>query len=484
MKLGARIFVYFVLIFAVCFYYPIDWITDTLRTRYLEGVEDPLVDQAHILAGIVGLEMETNRFDSEKLYRVFENVYSRPISAGIYDLVKTHVDMQIYITDKAGKVVFDSENRATVGEDYSKWRDVRLTLAGAYGARTTRKDPEDLTSSVLYVAAPVMIRGNIEGVLTVAKPTTTINNFLKGARPRISNVGVLSVVAAVFLSLFASLWITRPIKRLTQYANDIRAGKRVEFPRLDRTEIGEMGVAFKKMQEALEGKKYVEQYVQTLTHEIKSPLSAIRGAAELLEEKMEPEQRLRFLSNIRNETSRIQQIVDRLLELSGLENMKILRKMERISFHSLVKTVLESKQPMISKKNLTVVVQIEDDIMVNGDSFLLHQAIGNLVQNAIDFSPGHGRIVLAGRSDGKVLEFAVDDAGPGVPGFAKERIFERFFSLRRPDSNEKSTGLGLNFVREVAMLHHGEVKLENLPDKGTRATLILGDKPIAKRRFL
>ncbi|MFC1828959.1 two-component system sensor histidine kinase CreC, partial [Thermodesulfobacteriota bacterium] len=153
MKLGTRIFFCFMLIFAVCFYYPIDWITENLRTRYLEGVEDPLVDQANIMAGIVGLEMETDRFDPEKLYHAFEKVYSHTISARIYDLVKSHVDIRIYITDATGKIIFDSENRKNVGEDYSKWRDVRLTLAGEYGARTTRKDPEDLMSSVLYVAA-------------------------------------------------------------------------------------------------------------------------------------------------------------------------------------------------------------------------------------------------------------------------------------------------------------------------------------------
>ena len=164
--------------------------------------------------------------------------------------------------------------------------------------------------------------------------------------------------------------------------------------------------------------------------------------------------------------------------------MKILRKVERISFNSLVKTVLESKQSMVSKKNLRLLANIPDDILVNGDSFLLHQAVGNLVQNAIDFSPKQGQIVLTGQSDGKTLQFTVDDTGPGIPDYAKEKIFDRFFSLKRPDSGEKSTGLGLNFVREVIMLHHGEVKLENLPDKGARATIVLRNEPIAKRRFL
>jgi len=454
---------------------------ENLRTRYVEGVEDPLVDQANMLAEIVALEMEADRFDPEKLFTAFEKVYSRSVNAKIYDLVKTHVDMQVYITDTNGIIIFDSEDKSNIGADYSKWRDVHLTLKGQYGARTTLKNPEDKTSSVLYVATPVTVKGKLAGVLTVGKPTRNINDFLKGAKPKIFRVGILSLLAAVLFSLFASIWITRPIKRLTCYANDVREGKRVVFPKLDHTEIGDMGIAFKKMEEALEGKKYVEQYIQTLTHEIKSPLSAIRGAAELLEERMQPEQRARFLSNIRNEANRIQYIVDRLLELSALENMKILPRIERISFHSLLKAVLESKQPMISKKNLKVVVQIRDDIMVSGDSFLLHQAIGNLLQNAIDFSPEHGQIILNGKSDGKRIKLTVDDNGPGIPDYAKEKIFDRFFSLQRPDSGEKSTGLGLNFVKEVAILHNGEVKLEDLTEKGVRATLILSDTSISKR---
>ena len=473
MKLGPRIFFCYLFVFVICFYYPIDWIVDNLRTRYLEGVEDPLVDQANIMAAIVGLQMEVGQFDADRLWQAFSDVYSRPLSAKIYKLNKKQVDIRIYITDSIGKIIFDSENKDNWGTDYSIWRDVRLTLDGKYGARTTQKNIEDPTSSVLYVAAPILVNGKIGGVLTVVKPTTNINNFLKKARPQIFKVGIVAVLAAVLLSFIVSTLITRPIKRLTRYAEDISQGKRVTFPKLDKSEIGEMGNAFEKMQEALEGKKYVEQYVQKLTHEIKSPLSAIRGAAELLEEKMSLEQRDRFLSNIRNEANRIQEIVDRMLELSALETKKILQKMESLSFRSLIKTVLESKQPILSKRKLNMSVHVQDNIMVKGDSFLLHQAISNLIQNAIDFSPDHSKIELTSQVDGKVLKFVVKDNGPGIPDYAEEKIFDKFFSLKRPDSGKRSTGLGLNFVREVAILHKGEVILENRSGKGLRATLTL-----------
>lgn len=473
MRLGTRIFISSLVIFAVCFSYPVRWFLDNLRIRYLQGVEEPLVDQANILAAMVGREMEGKTFDREKWYGAFSNVRSRSLSAKIYSLLKTEVDMRVYITDASGSIIFDSEDRRNIGADYGDWQDVRLTLEGKYGARTTAGDPRDPGSKVLYVAAPVMVTGKLAGVLTVAKSTTNINVFLKSTKLQIFNVVALAGLAAVLLSYLASLWITRPIIRLKRYADDIREGKRAEFPELDRSEIGAMGHAFAKMQETLEGKKYVEEYVQKLTHEIKAPLSAIRGAAELLEEKMPAEQQVRFLANIRHETHRIQEMIDRMLELSALENQKMLEKMESLCFASVVKAVIESKRPMLSQKNVSLIDQVPDTVMVRADQFLLYQALSNLIQNAIDFSPVNGSIELIGRVEDKKLKFIVEDHGTGIPDFALEKVFDKFFSLQRPDSGKKSTGLGLNIVKEIAVLHKGQVALENRANQGVRATLIL-----------
>lgn len=473
MKLGTRIFLCSVIIFAVCFYYPINWVLDNQRIRYLEGVEDPLVDQANILAALVGSEMENGKFDSEGWYTVFEEVSSRFLSAKIYDLDKNNVDLQVYITDAKGKIVFDSRSRENIGEDYSKWRDVRLTLDGQYGARSTRKYEDVPTSSVLFVAAPIRVAGEIAGVLTVAKPTTNINNFIEGAKPKITRISLVALLIALLLSLVASIWITRPIKRLTTYAIDTGSGRRTVFPRLDCTEIGDMGKAFEKMQEALEGKRYVEQYIQNLTHEIKSPLSAIRGAAELLDEEMPRDRRTRFMANIRNEAGRIQEIVDRMLQLTELESLKELQSTENVSMRSLVRTILESKQPMLLQKQIEIELDVEDDLVVQGDSFLLFQAVSNLIQNAIDFSPRGGQICLRGGEKDERMFFSVLDQGPGIPEYAGEKIFDKFFSLQRPDSDSKSTGLGLCLVREVANLHNGKVALKNREEKGARAELVL-----------
>ncbi|MDH3347582.1 MAG: two-component system sensor histidine kinase CreC [Desulfobulbaceae bacterium] len=473
MRLGIRIFICYMAIFTICFSWPYDWVLDSLKIRYYESVEEVLIDEANILAAMVGQSMVADQFSLTRLQGAFDQAHDRKFSALIYEMEKIRVDQRIYITDQYGKILFDSMNIAQPGEDYSRWIDVSRTLRGEYGARTSKMPNEENGSSVFHVAAPIMVAGKLAGVLTVAKPTTASLNFLSRAKSELYRVAGAAAAAAFFLSLLVALWITRPIKRLTEYAHAVRRGERPTFPRLDTTEIGTMGQAFEKMREALEGKKYVEQYIQTLTHEIKSPLSAILGASELLREDMDEKRRSRFIANISNESSRIKELVDRMLELAALENRTIVGKKERISLHALVNTVLESKQPVILLKELQVEVDLAKDLQLLGDSFLLHQAVANLIQNAIDFSAQKGVVRLHASGEQGQVMLVVDNDGPLIPDYALPRVFERFFSLVRPATGKKSTGLGLNFVKEVASLHNGRVTLENRGEEGVRATLIV-----------
>jgi len=469
MKLGIRILVCFLLIFVGAFYYLTRGFMSDIRYRYLEGVEDVLVDQARILATMVSQEVETDGLSTDRVRRIFEGVNAFRFSAQIYQGTKTDVDMHVYITDDKGIVVFDSRGEAAIGADYSNWRDVHLTLRGKYGARSTHDDPNTPAATTLYVAAPIMVNNTIAGVLTICKPTTNINYFLEIAKAKVFRKSVLAGLCVVLLSTALMFFIFRPIKQLIRYADDVRQGKKAVLPKLGSSEIGDMGRAFEKMRDALEGKKYVENYIQTLTHEIKSPISAIQGAAELLEEDMHREQRRQFLTNIRNETERIRELVDRMLHLSSLESMNDLETSESIQINLLLKGVLERFQAVIEQKHLKVAAPAQGETLIYGDSLLVEQAISNLIQNVVDFSPDHGHLAISLTQEKEHVTLVVEDQGPGIPDFAMGRIFEKFFSIRRPANGEKSTGLGLNFVRKIAELHNGSVHLENRPAGGVRA---------------
>ena len=473
MKLGLRIFLCYLFVFAACVYVPVNWMWGSLRTRYLEAVEEPMVDAANIVAALIEDDLARPDLALDPLRLRLARAAQRDPAARIYDLEKRAVDLQLYVTDATGRVILDTRQPPAVGEDYAGRRDVKRTLEGRYGARTSLADPEDRFSSALHVAAPLYRQEQIAGVLTLVEPTASIEQFLHLARPALIQAALLSLVFAALLSLAVSYGLTRPIHRLARYADAIREGRRPAFPRLGRTEIADLGQSLRRMQEALEGRRYAEEYVQTLTHEIKSPLSAIRGAAELLQENVPPAQQARFIANIRGEAERIARIIERMLELATLENRREKPEMAPVDLAALARTTAEGFEAQVADKGLRFEMELPDQLVVHGNAFLLHQALTNLVQNAIDFSPRGGTVKLAARADRATATTTVADQGPGVPAYAQGRIFERFYSLARPDGGRKSTGLGLNLVAEAARAHGGSVRLVNRPEGGALAELVL-----------
>jgi len=482
MSIRTRIFLAFFLAGAAGLGLLANWARGEVRRHYLQSMEESLIDTANILGSILGDRFRGGAPDTADFRRAFEAIRRTELSARIYDLVKTGVDLRVYVTDDRGVVVFDSDGGRDEGRDYSQWNDVYRTLRGLYGARATRSDPRDPRSSVHCVAAPVRAGGRIVGVVTVCKPVAQVYRFIDNSQRKIA-FGALGAGAVLLgLSYAISLWVTRPIQKLTDYARAVRDGQRAELPALGRSEIGAMGAAFDQMREALEGRQYVEQFVQTLTHEIKSPLSAIRGAAELLAEDLPPERRARFLANIRGEAERIQQLVDRLLELAALESRRGLRDVQDLDLAELAAELAESLAPALEARGLALRNQAGEPLAVRGERFLVRQALANLLQNAIDFSPRGGEITLSLALVGSAAELAVSDRGPGVPDYALGRVFEKFYSLPRPEAGRKGTGLGLALVREVAELHGGQARIENLPAGGARAVLSLplASPPTAK----
>lgn len=463
-KIRSRIFIVFILIIGTAMFAFTRWLSVDLKSRYNEAVEEPLVDIANILAELIGRQLIDGEIDRQQLKLLFDRGYQRRFSAQIFELEKNNIDMQVYITDDKGMVVFDSLEENNIGKDYSSWNDVARTLNGEYGARSSiiadsKKTAGD-ADTIAFIAAAILQGDRIAGVVSVGKPKYNIRRFLSQARDNQVFVAVSVLLSTLILGFVVYRWVSRPLQRLAEFANRVSRGERIDAPNLGNNEIGEVGRAVQSMSEALEGKEYSERYVQTLTHELKSPLSAIRGAAELLAEDLPEQQRLRFYQNIQTEAQRIEDIVDRLLQLASLEKRISLENVESIDLKALISEIIEGFHVETLGKNLVIKLKLTDDLRVRGERFLIRQALANLLQNSIDFSPSNGEIEISGQGEGQSIELMVSDHGPGIPDYASDQIFERFYSLPRPDNNQKSTGLGLNFVKEVAELHHGSIVIE------------------------
>jgi two-component system, OmpR family, sensor histidine kinase CreC len=476
-RIGLRVLLGYFLIVALAALLVAQVFVQQVKPGVRQAMEDTLVDTANLLAELARDDLQAGRIGHGGFARGVHALRDRDIGAGIWGFDKRRANYRIYVTDARGIVVFDSEGR-DLGADYSRWNDVHLTLRGQYGARSTRSDPDDDDSSVMHVAAPIRDdAGRIIGVLTVAKPNLAMAPFIARSQAVVMRWGWVLMGSALLVGLLAAWWLSRQLDGLRRYADAVTAGERAVLPRM-AGEFSDLGRALETMRSRLEGKQYVEQYVHGLTHELKSPLAAIRAAAELLEAPagagMDPDDRARFATSIRVQSERLAGMVDKLLALAAVEYRQRLEHPDAVDLAALIEEVARDSVPRLRQAGVELDTTIDAGLPpVQGDAFLLRQAIDNLVENALEFSPRGGTIAVTAKSSTGEVAIEVADHGPGIPGYALPRVFERFYSLPRPEGGSRSSGLGLCFVAEVAALHGGRARLENRDGGGVSALLVL-----------
>ncbi|QQX58460.1 two-component system sensor histidine kinase CreC [Pseudomonas chlororaphis] len=470
MPLAIRIFLVYVLFVGLTGYFVLSTVMEEIRPGVRQSTEETLVDTANLLAEILRDDFKAGTLSENRWPELLKAYGERQPAATIWGLPKNQVNHRIYVTDAEGKVVLDSSGLA-VGQDYSRWNDVYLTLRGQYGARSSRSVADDPNSSVMHVGAPIRDNGRIIGVVTVAKPNSSLQPYVDRTERRLLWYGAGLIGLGLLFGALLSWWLSVALRRLTGYAQAVSEGRRAELPHYRGGELEQLATAVEHMRTQLEGKAYVERYVHTLTHELKSPLAAIRGAAELLQSEMPGEQRARFVSNIDSESARMQHLIERLLNLAQVEQRHGLEEREAVPLADLANQVLDSQKARIEGKGLQVEQRIEPGLRLSGEAFLLRQALGNLLENALDFTPAGGVLRLSASRAGDQLRFSLFNQAEPIPDYALARLTERFYSLPRPDSGRKSTGLGLNFVEEVVQLHGGQMRIGNV-EGGVEVSLV------------
>ena len=469
-NLSLRVFLVYFALIGIAAYLGFNVVSSQVKPTIRQTTEETLVEMSNLLAEFalpVVLKSEEKLFSQH-----VDNFLKRHYSATIFGVKKEDSSIRIYITNALGRVIYDSA-RLAVGEDYSQWNDVYLTLQGKYGARSSQNIAGDESSSVMHVAAPIKHQGDIIGVLTVAKSNQSLRPFFALINNKLKYWGGLFLVLSLLAGAVLSYWLTGSIRKLVRYAKQLTKGKNITPPKLGESELASLAEAMKTMREQLSGKEYVEEYLLTMTHEMKSPLSAIMGAAEIIDPAMPEEDLRHFTANILLESQRLDGFIQRMLEVARVENLSHLEKTQRINLNSLVTAVVAYKKIDVDRKGIILLLSCEGEANVLGDEFMLQQVVDNLIVNAIEFSPKQGRVTVACRVQKNNVTIEVVDEGEGIPDYALERIFERFYSLPRPLNGKRSSGLGLTFSKRVIELHGGSITLENLASRGACASITL-----------
>jgi two-component system, OmpR family, sensor histidine kinase CreC len=470
MHLGLRLLFAFLAITGVAAFFVLRVFVTEIKPSVREVMEDLMVDTANLLAEVATPELARLPagavLQDGALSAAVRNYSRRSVDVKIWGLHKTTLDLRVVLTDAAGRVVFDSGTPSAVGQDYSRWRDVLRTLRGEYGARTSRESDAD-APPVMFVAAPVREGTRVIGALVVAKPMSTIAPFIERAERKVLLAGVLLLGLSLAIGVGVTLWTVRSVRQLQRFAlaagDSNTEGPRRALPAPPRLpgELGELAQAMDQMQQRLQGRERLEQHVRALTHELKSPLAAIQGAAELLQEPLAEADRQRFVRQVGEQSQRLHLLVEQMLELSKIESLQAPPAAQPVDWAQLTEQVLAEHRAAMEQRALRWAWLQRDAPPVLADRALLQLALSNLLANALNHAPQGSELTfeLSGRP-GTPTTWSLRDQGPGVPDYALPRLGEQFYTAADSGPSTRGSGLGLAIVRRVMWLHGGELRFE------------------------
>jgi len=272
------------------------------------------------------------------------------------------------------------------------------------------------------------------------------------------------IPVVVFLVVGFSILITRPIRQVDAAIRRLGAGQfRLPVSVAGPEDLEQLGERLEWMRrQLLDLEEQKNRFLRQISHELKTPLTALREGAELLSEeavgKLTAEQR-EIAEILRHNSIELQKLIEDLLSFGASQFRKVTVDLEPVEIRHIAERVTADQALAAKARGLSFDLAV-DDVMVAADPEKLRVVMDNLVSNAIKFSPEGGRIRIVGRLDGNAVELDVIDQGPGIPVGERSRIFDPFYQGGRPGSGPvRGTGIGLSVVKEYVFAHGGSVEV-------------------------
>lgn len=298
----------------------------------------------------------------------------------------------------------------------------------------------------------------------------------------------------VAVAFFLSGKLTRPILRLTQGAKAIGDGQLdTQIPVESSDELGFLAYEFNLMAVKLkELDQLKDDFVSSVSHELRSPLSAISGYVELLRgkplEEIAPDKREKALGIIQESTERLTRFINDILDLAKLKAGHVEIHPKAMHLKDLADNIAGLFHPLIEKRGLELTVDVPATVPeIMADEEKVRQVITNLLSNALKFTPAGGKIRISAKNQTEFIQISVSDTGPGVPEEARDAIFERFRqvnNVKNLSGNQKGTGLGLAIAKGNVEAHGGRIWIESELGRGTIVHFTLPNRSHARKTTL
>lgn len=346
---------------------------------------------------------------------------------------------------------------------------------------------------VLTAAAPIQKAKQVMGVVLLLRDGAELEKSIAEVRVDVFRVFLGALGITVMLSIYLSGLISRPLQRLAFAAEAVRQGKGryIEIPDMSHRndEIGELSLALRDMTYALFTRMdTIERFAADVAHEIKNPLTSLRSAVETVSRVKDEASRQKLMDIIHHDVHRLDRLISDISSASRLDAELSREEMGKVDIAALMYRLRDAYKKPLRRggddqdgEDTKIVLDLpeESGLYVKGSTDRLSQVFGNLLSNALSFSPPEGRVTVRVLVQNDTIMVQVDDEGPGIPENKLQTVFERFYTERpQHESYGEHSGLGLSISKQIVDAHGGQIWAENLRGaggniKGTRFNVVL-----------
>lgn len=401
-------------------------------------------------------------------------LYNMDLKNDSLELLETfsrNTTAQVQIVDRTGIVIEDSS--FLVKDKKLETSDIEKSLHGSPGSLTGYS--EDTDESIMAVSYPLLSNGEVVGAVRYVSTLKYVNATIREITVIIILVGIIILFTVIFVSIFLSSTITRPIMNITAAASRMARGEfstRVDVPLKD--EIGKLADTLNFMAgEITRNEQLKNDFVSSVSHEIRTPLTSIKGWAVTLrtgslDDKSEI---LDGLEIIERESDRLTSLVEELLDFSKFESGKISLNVTKVNLTTLLNYIKRHLDPRAVRQNINFILHIEGDIPpVEGDENRLKQVLINVLDNAFKFTPEGGTVKINLSRESFYAKISIEDTGMGIKEEDLSRVTEKFYKSKE---SRYGSGLGLSISKEIIELHKGSLLIESAPSCGTKVHIYL-----------
>lgn len=361
-------------------------------------------------------------------------------------------------------------------EDVFSFPDSRDAMLGTIKATAWRDETESI---VLTAAAPIRQDKQVLGVAMLVRDGHDLEKKISDIRVDVFRVFLGALGITVMLSIYLSGLISQPLKQLAIAAESVRLGKgrEIDIPDMAnrQDEIGELSIVLREMTKALWGRMdTIERFAADVSHEIKNPLTSLKSAVETAARIKDPDSRQKLMDIIHHDVQRLDRLISDISDASRLDAELSRDELKEVDLKALIYNLADAyKKPMDRVRDQydenSIQITLGGDheaYFVLGNEERLGQVFGNLISNALSFSPDDGKIVISILKQNDYLKISIMDDGPGIPDNKLHDIFERFYTERPKDEGYGNhSGLGLSISKQIIETHGGKIWAENRVDE-------------------